>query len=55
MAWDTVPAPNYAAFQSDAIGNALSNLVGNYQQAQQGHPLGNYNYDPATGNLEPVR
>jgi hypothetical protein len=36
MAWDTVPAPNYAAFQSDAIRNALSNLVGNYQASQQG-------------------
>jgi Lysozyme like domain len=36
MAWDTVPAPNYAAFESNAIGNALSNLVGNYQAAQQG-------------------
>jgi hypothetical protein len=37
MAWDTVPAPNYAAFDnSPIVGNALSNLVGNYQQAQQG-------------------
>jgi hypothetical protein len=36
MAWDTVPPPNYAAFDSGAIGNALSNLVGNYQAAQQG-------------------
>src|ERR1700734_3831122 len=36
MAWDSVPAPNYAAFDSGAIGNALSNLVGNYQAAQQG-------------------
>ena len=36
MAWETVPAPNYAAFRSDALGNALGNLVSNYQQAQQG-------------------
>ena len=37
MAWETVPAPNYAAFDNSAlVGNALSNLVGNYQQAQQG-------------------
>src|ERR1700683_4771614 len=36
MAWDSVPAPNYVAFDSGAIGNALSNLVGNYQAAQQG-------------------
>jgi Lysozyme like domain len=35
MAWDTVPAPNYATFPND-VGNALGNLVGNYQQAQQG-------------------
>ena len=34
--WDTVPPPNYAAFDSGAVGNALSNLVGNYQAAQQG-------------------
>jgi len=36
MAWDTVLAPNYASFDSGAVGNALSNLVGNYQAAQQG-------------------
>jgi Lysozyme like domain len=35
MAWDTVPAPNYAAFPND-VGNALGGLVSNYQQAQQG-------------------
>ena len=37
MAWETVPPPNYAAFDNSAIvGNALGNLVSNYQQAQQG-------------------
>ena len=37
MAWETVPAPNYAAFDNSAlVGNALGNLVSNYQQAQQG-------------------
>jgi hypothetical protein len=35
MAWDTVPAPNYAAFPND-VGNALGNLVSSYQAAQQG-------------------
>ena len=37
MAWETVPPPNYAAFDNSAlVGNALGNLVSNYQQAQQG-------------------
>ena len=37
MAWETVPPPNYAAFDnSPIVGNALGNLVNNYQQAQQG-------------------
>ena len=37
MTWETVPAPNYAAFDnSPIVGNALGNLVSNYQQAQQG-------------------
>lgn len=37
MTWETVPAPNYAAFDnSNVVGNALGNLVSNYQQAQQG-------------------
>ena len=37
MAWETVPPPNYAAFDNSSIvGNALGNLVNNYQQAQQG-------------------
>ena len=35
--WDTVPAPNYAAFDnSGMLGNALGSLVSNFQQAQQG-------------------
>jgi soluble lytic murein transglycosylase-like protein len=36
MAWDTVPAPSYPTSNPYYLGNALGNLVGNYQQAQQG-------------------
>jgi hypothetical protein len=39
MAWATEPSPNPASYPSPnpaALGNALSNLVSNYQQAQQG-------------------
>jgi type II secretory pathway pseudopilin PulG len=39
MAWETIPAPGSPSYPSPnpyVLGNALSNLVGNYQQAQQG-------------------
>src|SRR5208282_434840 len=37
MAWDTIPAPNYpTTSNASQLGNALANLVGDYQQAQQG-------------------
>lgn len=36
MAWESAPAPNYPTFNPYYFGNALSNLVNNYQQAQQG-------------------
>jgi hypothetical protein len=39
MAWATEPSPSPAAYPSPNpfyLGNALSNLVSNYQQAQQG-------------------
>ena len=36
MAWDTVPAPAYPTPNPYYVGNALGNLVSNYQQAQQG-------------------
>jgi hypothetical protein len=37
MAWDTVPAPSYPTGPnpSASFGNALANLIGNYQQSQQ--------------------
>jgi hypothetical protein len=39
MAWGTEPSPSPSAYPSPNpfyVGNALSNLVSNYQQAQQG-------------------
>jgi type II secretory pathway pseudopilin PulG len=36
MAWESAPPPNYPTPNPYYLGNALSNLVGNYQQAQQG-------------------
>jgi hypothetical protein len=36
MAWESAPPPSYPTPNPYYLGNALSNLVGNYQQAQQG-------------------
>jgi hypothetical protein len=48
--FNTKLAPGTRKFFGDQGTNKKSD-----QDSGGGHPPGNYNYDPATGNLEPVK